>query len=132
MFFSAIVIGALLLWIYALAFLCVYLDPDLDSVQRVGQTIVILIIPIVGPLFVLHIVNTHSPDTIRRLYIPWPFRDMVLGKGKKISKSDTDHDNYIEPASTRRSNYTDSIDDSCANKSINLTPGGAGYPSVSS
>ena len=67
-------------WINLLAILCVVLDPDLDKVQRWGQSLFVVLIPFIGATFILKIVNEHSPEVVQRFYIPWPFRNMVLDK----------------------------------------------------
>jgi hypothetical protein len=67
-------------WISLLAILCVVLDPDLDKIQRWGQTLVVVLIPFIGASFILKLVNEHSPEVVARFYIPWPFRNMVLDK----------------------------------------------------
>ena len=59
------------------------LDPELDRVQRSGQSIVVILFPILGAVFVLSLINDHSPEVIARFYIPWPFRSMVLNKEQR-------------------------------------------------
>lgn len=106
----AIIFGALVLWVYILACMCVVLDADLETIQKIGQLGVIFFVPVLGPLFILHIVSQHSPELVQRLYIPWPFKNMVLGKRIKLSKSDTDHDNFVEPVGRRSSHHESSED----------------------
>jgi len=65
-------------WISALAILCLFFDPDLKPIQRWGQVVIVLIFPLIGPAFVLILVNEHSPEAVARFYIPWPFRKIVL------------------------------------------------------
>ena len=75
-------IGILLLlaWLTFLALLCVMLDPELNRVQRWGQSVVVILVPIIGPLLILKLVNDHSPEVVSRFYIPWPFRQVILNK----------------------------------------------------
>ena len=101
----------MLCWIYFLAMVCILLDPELTRAQKIGQTVFAIIVPIIGPVFVLYIVNTHSPEVIKRLYLPWPLRDMIIGEEKIRYKSDTDHDDYIEPNARKRSSQSDDFSD---------------------
>jgi len=71
------------LWLTILALLCLFLDPDLDRIQRVGQSVVVILFPFIGATLILHLVNDHSPEVIARFYIPWPFRGMVLNKEQR-------------------------------------------------
>ena len=100
----------ILSWIYFLSFVCVFLDPGLDRFQKVGQILLVLLVPIVGSVLVLYIVNTHSPEVIKRFYIPWPFRNVVLGKERRLSKSYVEHDDFIEPINRKISNRYDDYD----------------------
>ena len=68
---------SILLWINVLAILCLFLDPDLEPVQRWGQSIVVILFPFIGASLILHLVNTHSPEVIQRFYIPWPFSKLI-------------------------------------------------------
>jgi uncharacterized membrane protein YgcG len=70
----------LLLWIDTLSILCLFLDPELEPIQRWGQTVFIILIPFFGAALVLKLVKDHSPDVIGRFYIPWPFRGLVEDK----------------------------------------------------
>jgi hypothetical protein len=76
----AATILVLLLWIDTLAILCLFLDPELEAIQRWGQTIFVLLVPFFGAALVLILVNGHSPEVISRFYIPWPFRGLVEDK----------------------------------------------------
>ncbi|WP_415891363.1 hypothetical protein ACMXYV_08615 [Neptuniibacter sp. SY11_33] len=75
--FTIVVLG-LWFWISAIAILCLFLDPDLEIVQRWGQTFAVVLLPLIGASLVLKLVNDHSPEVIRKFYIPWPFNLLVL------------------------------------------------------
>ena len=79
------IILAVCLWIYldTLAILCLFLDPELQSIQRWGQTIIVIIFPYLGASFILSLVNQHSPQVIRHFYIPWPFNRLILNKPQR-------------------------------------------------
>jgi hypothetical protein len=66
--------------------LCIHLDPELNKFQKWGQSIFAILIPIFGPCFVLHTVNVHSPKVIEKIYIPLPFKSIVI-PSTKIRKS---------------------------------------------
>ena len=75
-----------IIYLLAISLLCIHLDPELDKVQKWGQSIFAMLIPILGPCFVLHTVNDHSPKIIEKIYIPWPFKAIVI-PSNKIHKS---------------------------------------------
>ncbi|WP_299773318.1 hypothetical protein [uncultured Pseudoteredinibacter sp.] len=74
---------AMWVWISLLAILCLFLDPDLEPIQRWGQAGIVIILPFIGPAFVLMLVNEHSPEVVARFYIPWPFRMIVLNRQQR-------------------------------------------------
>ncbi len=76
----AVVIICLWLWISVLSLICLVLDPDLESIQRWGQGIVVVLIPFAGASLILKLVNDHSPEVIEKFYIPWPFYNLVIDK----------------------------------------------------
>ncbi len=73
-------LALLWLWITAIALLCLFMDPELTGVQRWGQSLVVLLLPLLGAALILKLVNDHSPEVIARFYIPWPFKSMVTNK----------------------------------------------------
>jgi uncharacterized membrane protein YgcG len=75
------------LWISILSILCLFLDPDLEPIQRWGQMLIVILIPYFGASIILKLVNDHSPEVIDRFYIPWPFRNLVLDKPLRHSGS---------------------------------------------
>lgn len=75
------------LWISALSILCLFLDPDLEPIQRWGQMIIVILLPYIGASIILKLVNDHSPEVIDKFYIPWPFRNLVLDKPLRHSGS---------------------------------------------
>lgn len=68
------------LWVSVLSILCLFLDPDLEPIQRWGQMLIVILLPYIGASLILKLVNDHSPEVIDRFYIPWPLRDLVLDK----------------------------------------------------
>ena len=90
-------------WLTILSIFCLILDPDLDLVQRSGQCIVVILFPILGAIFVLSLINDHSPEVIARFYIPWPFKSMVLNKDQ--SKGGPGHNNGDLPDLRSGNNY---------------------------
>ena len=75
------------LWISVLSILCLFLDPDLEPIQRWGQMIIVILLPYIGASIILKLVNDHSPEVIDKFYIPWPFRKLVLDKPLRHSGS---------------------------------------------
>ncbi len=73
-------VTGLWLWISILSILCLFLDPDLEPIQRWGQAIIVVLLPYIGALFILKMVNEHSPEVVSKFYIPWPFKNIVLDK----------------------------------------------------
>ena len=74
------VIVCMWLWINVLAIACLFLDPELEPIQRWGQTFIAVLFPFIGATFILFLVNSHSPEVIDRFYIPWPLRKVILNK----------------------------------------------------
>ncbi len=72
-----------IIWITLLALIYVVLDPELTSIQRWGQGIFVLVVPVLGPSIVLSLVNDHSPGVIRRFYIPWPLNRLFVEEPPK-------------------------------------------------
>jgi hypothetical protein len=79
----ALVFAAVLLWLNFLAMLSVRYDPTLDKYQKIGQSIIVWLIPYIGSSLVLKFVYEHSPEAIPRSWIPWPFKKMVFGNDSK-------------------------------------------------
>ncbi len=65
------------LWLNVLALLCLFLDPELEKIQRWGQSVVVILIPYIGAAFILKLINDHSPEVVSKFFIPWPFKNMV-------------------------------------------------------
>ena len=82
----SIAVLLLLLYLNFLASICLILDPDIEPIQKWGQLIFAWVVPFIGAPTVLHLVFHHSPEVVKRFYIPRPFRGMVLGKALRKSK----------------------------------------------
>ncbi len=91
------------LWISILSILCLFLDPDLESIQRWGQAIIVVLLPYIGALFILKMVNEHSPEVVNKFYILWPFKNMVLDKS--IRNGGLGHNSEEQPGSHSGSHY---------------------------
>lgn len=63
-----------------IALLCLVLDPQLETVQRFFQGIVVILLPYLGAAFILKLVYEHSPEVVLRFFIPWPFKNMIVDK----------------------------------------------------
>jgi len=64
-------------WLNTLASIAIRCDKDLEPFQRVAQFIFVWVVPYVGASIVLRIVYEHSPNTIPRKWIPWPFKNLI-------------------------------------------------------
>ena len=78
-FWVLIGIAAIALYMALLASFLVLVDPELPPIQKVTKCVLAWLVPFVGPAMVLHLVADHSPELIRRLWIPWPFRKAIHG-----------------------------------------------------
>ena len=67
-------------WMVIAGVLAVMRDPTLESFQKWSQIALILLIPYFGAALVLHLVYQHSPESVPRALIPWPFKGLVFGK----------------------------------------------------
>jgi len=72
-----------LLWLNFLAMLSIKYDATLENAQKVGQSMIVWLIPFVGASLVLKFVYEHSPEAIPKSWIPWPFKDMIFGTERK-------------------------------------------------
>ena len=80
----------ILLWLNALATLAIKYDHTLVQFQKVAQFIFVWIIPFIGAGVVLRIVYEHSPETIPRNWIPWPFKNLIYGNPVKLNRNRDD------------------------------------------
>ena len=95
---SAVILSLSWIWLCMLALMAAKHDRTLDPFQRKAQMIIVLVIPFIGASIVLHLVNGHSPDVIPRKWIPWPLRNLIIGKERvrnsNRNDNDTDVSNY--------------------------------------
>lgn len=70
-------------YLTALAWFALFSDDAMPLLQRVAQGIFAFLIPILGPLTVLHFASP-LPGNMGRL-VPWPFRSIVAGKPMRKS-----------------------------------------------
>ena len=94
-----VVVGALSwAWLCILGVMAAKHDTTLNPFQRKAQVTIVLLIPFIGASIVLHLVNAHSPDVIPRKWIPWPLRNLIIGKepprNSNRNDNDTDASNY--------------------------------------
>ncbi len=91
----ALSMGAFILVLFymnLLATLCLLLDAELSKLQRSGQIVFTWLFPVIGSSLVLYLVSYHSPEVIRRVYIPWPFRGLLDNNPLRQSDSDVSHE----------------------------------------
>lgn len=77
----------ILLWILlaytvylnVLALIVIRYDKSLTHFQKTVQTFIVLLVPIIGAAYVLHLLFKASPKTIPRSWIPWPFKTLIYG-----------------------------------------------------
>ena len=69
---------AIWLWSSILATIAVRHDATLESLQKKGQTVIVWLFPIVGAVFVLHLIWQHYPEAIPKTWIPWPLKNICL------------------------------------------------------
>ena len=87
-----IVFIATWLWLTILGSIAVNFDTTLDMTQHKSQKLIVLLVPIFGAVFILHLTNIHSPGVIPYSWVPWPLKSLVFGKD--WSKNNTDnHEN---------------------------------------
>lgn len=73
----------LAVYLTVVAWYVIFLDDDLPTRRRLAQSILSLVIPILGPLTVLHFAHP-LPSHLYRL-VPWPFRALVEGRPTRES-----------------------------------------------
>jgi len=69
----------ILIWLNILATIAIRCDQTLERFQRTAQLIFVWVIPFLGASIVIRIVYEHSPETIPRSWIPWPFKSLIYG-----------------------------------------------------
>lgn len=77
----------ILLWIFlaytayfdVLALIIIRYDKSLTRYQKTLQPFIVLLVPIIGAAYVLHLLFKVSPKTIPRSWIPWPFKNLIYG-----------------------------------------------------
>ena len=100
-----VIILVLWIWMSVVGVVAVLRDATINSFQRKSQIVVSIIFPIIGPLFILHLVNEHSPEAIPRFLIPWPFRSILFGKTHPRNKNRDDNEGQAHDLNlTRRYN----------------------------
>lgn len=72
------VVALLAVYMTAVAWFAIFSDETLSGFQRIAQSLLAFVVPVLGPVAVLHFASP-LPDNIRQL-VPWPFRSMVAGK----------------------------------------------------
>ena len=78
---------AILLWLNALATLAVNYDHTLNKTQKIAQSFIVWLVPLIGASLILHLVSEHYPQAIPRNWIPWPFKKIIFGSPPKPNKN---------------------------------------------
>lgn len=73
----------LAVYLTAIAWYAIFSDGALPTRQRLAQSVLSLVVPILGPLTVLHFAHP-LPARLHRL-VPWPFRALVEGRPMRES-----------------------------------------------
>ena len=90
-----IVLGLILIWLNILGIVAVRHDSTLDAFQKKAQIALVILIPFLGAVLVLHLVNQHSPESIPQGLVPWPFKSLIFGRFRNKNQ---DRDTNTEPA----------------------------------
>lgn len=64
------VLGVIGLWLAVVATIALHRTEDLDRAQKIGQGIIVWLVPIIGALFVLHLLQNHDQDAIPEKWVP--------------------------------------------------------------
>lgn len=78
------------LYLNVLAMVVIRFSIRLTRLQRVGQSVVIWLVPILGAAFVLHLLFIDAPKVMPKAWIPWPFKKLIYGKPRKPNKNRSD------------------------------------------
>jgi hypothetical protein len=102
MIFTALLLGVCI-WMSFIAVYAVIRDEILEAFQKTSQIVIVLVIPLLGALFVLYLINQHSPEAIPKSLIPWPFRSILFGKAPPRNKNrNNDEESGIDLFLSRR------------------------------
>ncbi len=74
-----ITLFAAIVWLNVLATIAIRCDATLERTQRIGQLLIVWLVPLIGAPLILRFVNEQSPDAIPKTWIPWPFKKLVYG-----------------------------------------------------
>jgi len=99
---------AIWLWSSILATIAVRHDATLESLQKKGQTVIVWLFPIVGAVFVLHLIWQHYPEAIPKTWIPWPLKNIVFGNRVSPNRNRNDNENDGINGSVKRDHYFES------------------------
>lgn len=99
------------LWITLLAIVALVRDELLEPFQRKAQIVLVLIIPLLGALLVLYLVNQHSPEAIPKSFLSWPLKFILFSKSAPKNKNrNEDEESGIDLAISRSHDRRHEID----------------------
>lgn len=91
---------AIWLWLAILGYFSVNFDETLDWQEQRTQKLIVLLVPIFGAVFILHVTNINYPGAIPRAWIPWPLKNLICGKNHEVENIimiDECHNNNSPP-----------------------------------
>jgi len=92
----AIIFIAIWLWLTILGYIAVNFDETLDWQEQRTQKLIVLLVPIFGAVFILHVTNINTPQVVPRSWIPWPLKNIIFGKHThEPNHQNTDEHNEI-------------------------------------
>jgi len=77
------VLLAYVIYFDVLALIIIRYDKSLTRFQKTVQPFIVLLVPIIGAAYVLHLLFKASPKTIPGSWIPWPFKNLIYGPAVK-------------------------------------------------
>ena len=90
------------IWLNIIAIVAIKHDSTLDEFQKKAQIALVLLVPFLGVVLVLYLVNQHSPEAIPRGLVHWPFKSLVFGKQRpKYRNRDGNEESGIDLSTSR-------------------------------
>lgn len=70
LYVAGIFVCGIAIYLALMASIALFRTGDLDASQRIGQLLIVWMFPVLGPLFILHLLAEHDIDAIPTKWIP--------------------------------------------------------------
>ena len=85
------------LYLSLMAIVVVYPDETLSRIQKICQVLLSILVPILGPLIVLHAASHYSTSVVYKRKLVWPINKVLFGNPNESAPRNRDDDPWDEP-----------------------------------